>query len=237
MTDWGRRKLLAALAGATTVTGCGGNSMTATDDTTTTTATRSLTGTDTPTPSPTASPTNTETPKPVQASELEYTGSVVRQPSEAAPGKIRASLTNRCGRTLTISGGGPFPTSTAVDDGPTPLVLLPDEDDRANEYLGNDNSETADIDDAGYDGACWRAPAWVLSTAAEDSETVPDDLTAAADLYLLAGPDSECPVGTYTVEVSQMVRETEQFFRAELAVTVTTDRRLSVTGALSEVQP
>lgn len=235
MTDWGRRKLLAALAGTTTLTGCSGNLTTATDDTPTTTATRPLTASDTPTPSPTRSPTDTETPNLVQASELEYTGSVVRQPSEAAPGKIRASLTNRSGRTLTVSGGGPFPTSTTVDDGPTPLVLLPDVDDRANEYRWNDNSETADIEDASYDGDCWRAPSWVLSTAAGDSETIPDDLTAAADLSLLAGPDSDCPVGTYTVEVSQLVRETEQLFRAELTVEVTAERRLSVTGALSEL--
>lgn len=234
MTDWRRRKLLAALSGATTLAGCSGGSTT-TDDTTTA-ATRSPTATDTPTPSPTSSPTETKTPKPVQSSELEYTGSVVRQPSEAASGKIRASLTNRSGRTLTISGGAPFPTSTTVDDGPTPLVLLPDEDDRRNEYRWNDSSETADVDDATYDGDCWRAPSWVLSTAAEDGETIPDDLTAAADLYLLAGPDSDCPVGTYTVQVPQMVRETEQFFRAELTAEVTSDRQLSVTGALSEVQ-
>lgn len=74
----------------------------------------------------------------------------------------------------------------------------------------------------------------VVASAAQAGATLPNGLTAAADPYPLAGPDHDCPVGTYTVEVAHEIDGTEQFFHAELTVPVTADRQLSVIGSLSE---
>jgi hypothetical protein len=238
VTGFERRTLLASLAGVVGLAGCSGRgpssptegSPTATVDSTTPTASR--------TPAETATASPPPTPSPIDASDFEFVVSVVRQPSETAPGRIRASLTNRSGEERSLTGGDPLPVTATVTDGPDEaLLLFPDQADVFNSYWwadGDEERDAATIDDAVYDG-CWRAPAPLWSTAAGAGVIVPEGLTIAADYYPLAHSDDGCPTGSYTVGGGKLgvIVDDAAWMQPSMTVEITAERALSVSGSLS----
>lgn len=231
MDQQSRRRLLAGLAGLTTLAGC--------NDTGTPTETQEPTATPTdsetaaPTDTSTASETPTPTPTPISADDLEFVAGVVRQPSESAPGRIFASLTNNADRTLGLIGGDPLPVSNGVDDGPdNTLLLYPDQSDTINEYHWED-TDAEGLDAVTYDG-CWRAPSGVLArTDLGTGIDLSPGLSVAAEYTPLGLPDADCPEGTYTAAEEVTLRRSEQTLGLELDVTVESDGELATAGRLT----
>jgi len=227
MVQQSRRTLLAALAGVTAIAGCSGDEPS------------SATESEQPSESPSATTeSSTPTPEPIEASELTFVGSVVRQPSSEAPGKVRASLTNRSGGTLHLLGGHLMPVSGGIADGPDEtLLLLPDESDRINEYSwtkdGDPIEEAVSTQAATYDG-CWRAPGdGFRRTDLADAAELADEGTVDAEFYPLAAAGADCPNGRYTVREQLSVEGTGQTVRTQLAVDVGADGRLAAEGSLT----
>lgn len=69
-------------------------------------------------------PTDRAASSPIDASDLEFVVSVVRQPSEAAWDRVRASLTDDSGEARSFAGGDPLPVTATVTDGPNENLLL-----------------------------------------------------------------------------------------------------------------
>ncbi|WP_049980297.1 hypothetical protein [Halolamina rubra] len=232
MVDRSRRTLLAAVAGVTTLAGCGGGE---------TSSTVSPSDSEQPTESPssttTESSTATATPPPLETSDLAFSVNVVRQASEDAPGKVRASLTNRLGRAVRLVGGHLIPVSGGVADGSNDaLLLLPEESDRINDYSwtrDGDPEGRARLRDATYDG-CWRAPGdGFLRTDLADAAELSDGETVEAEFYPLAPAGADCPQGSYTVQEELSVEGTDQSIHTELTLDVAAEGSLAVEGSLS----
>lgn len=237
MTYLKRRKLLAVLAGMGGLAGCNNDGPAATTEDPSATSTASSTPPESPTPTESPTATRTPTPSPVTAEDLEFVGSVVRQPSDSAPGQVRASLTNRAERTLGLIGGLLIPVSGGVANGPDDALLLyPDQSDAINEYKWTIDGELRTAEDRRsitYED-CWRAPGdGLVRTALADAADIPPDLTAEADFYPLAAAGADCPEGSYTVGQEITVRSTEQTLRTELTVTIDGDGRLAAEGSLT----
>lgn len=221
-----RRRVLASLAGLGALAGCSardadGPAASATDGRPATatptprpTSTRRPTPTDSPRPTDSPTPTDTETPTdtpvPASALDLEFVVTVVRQPTDAAPGRVRASLTNHNDATFEFSGGDPLPVGyDTLDarpvDASASLALFPPESDRVNSYQFHESNEPAAVDDAVYD-CCWKLPDSVISTVAGMAVAVSPDASVTADYFPLGYDGDGCPAGTYEAHGEMFAR-------------------------------
>lgn len=251
-----RRRVLASLAGLGALAGCPSRDAdepagTATDRRPATdaatprpTSTRRPTATDSPTHTDTETPTDTgtatDTPIPASALDLEFVVAVVRQPSDAAPGRVRASLTNHNDATFEFSGGDPLPVGyDTLDarpvDASASLALFPPESDRVNSYQFHESNEPATVDDAVYDG-CWKLPDSVISTAAGMAVAVSPDVSVAADYFPLGYDWEACPAGTYEAHGEMFARPEGRLavgkVRTTMRVRIARSGSLSASGSL-----
>lgn len=229
-----RRHVLASVAGLGGLGGC--TSLGARESTGTTTKTdspdaRSPEPTDTDSPTP---PDTSSTPTSSFALDLEFLAVVVRQPSEDAPGRIRASLTNHTDETIVLEGGDPLPGGYGVEqvDASTPLVLFAEESDRINYYQWRESHEPATIDDAVYDG-CWKLPDDIVSTLAGSQVRLPQNTTVAADFFVLGEPEAGCPSGTYEAHGGEMLAHPDETTRPYRAVTTKMQIQVGPSGSFS----
>ncbi|WP_430505064.1 hypothetical protein [Haloparvum sp. PAK95] len=234
-----RRRVLAALAGITTLGGCSTSSESNptspkpnSTEIETTTQTRHQTKTDTPTPE--------EKKKHLSDSDLEFLVTVVRQPSENSPGRIRAALTNHMNVSLEVTGGDPLPVGKNIldadrIDASSPLMLFPQQSDTKNEYMSADSGDPLSIEDAIY-GDCWAMPDNILQTAAGMGLILSPNASVVADYFPLAHPGADCPKGTYRVygEIAiESENRSQEIVETEMEVAVGKEDLLSVDGTLS----
>lgn len=173
MPSLNRRQLLVALGGSSALGGCSAPTSRPADDA----------SSRTDAPSSTVASTT--------VAELEFVVAVLRQPSETAPGRIRASLTNHRDATLGVSGGDPLPISGYVEevDASGPLLLFPQQSDSINEYRYDETDVPASMGDAVRDG-CWHLPNTYYYTLAGRGLRLPPGASVTGDLFPLGHPDA-----------------------------------------------
>lgn len=201
-----RRQLLVALGGLSALGGCSSPSGTGRTSSNPVRGSASHDGSPLSATATTSATTRPTTPKEgpsstfvtTVAADFEFVVAVLRQPSERAPGRLRASLTNHRDAPLAVAGGDPVPISGDIEQvaASSPLVLFPDLRDSINEYRYVDTHDPASIEDAVRDG-CWQLPDAYYMTAAGQGVKLPPGASAVADLFPLGHPDSPCPEGLY----------------------------------------